>query len=386
MFSNFLSESRFGNENCLTALYSPTISFAGLKPAFDLSKLESDFDGFESMEELDNLSKSSVSENLKPFLARMADPEQDLRGYENPTDIQQTVPNVDIFCLGNSKDSCTNGDLINNQASNAALVGRSLSSTFFPFIPSRSTSESFLTSENYGEMDMDFIDQQPILMPNFIGQQPRAEALQCPSVVRLTKRLYNSSSSSSSEEDELPTYSEGQESNASASEDCIKERCSTRITLADAGLKLFGRGSREKLTAVQRKMLEHKPARGRRRCKQLAVMTPVEIQLEKAMRLEKSRLSARDSRLRKKSLVNILQKEINEFKKRESRAQKEIQGLKHKNKSLQQILENMQGLLKGYGHYLLPSLQPTANVNVITRGKGRPKRIFKNTAGDGTTD
>lgn len=54
----------------------------------------------------------------------------------------------------------------------------------------------------------------------------------------------------------------------------------------------------------------HKPARGRRRRKQLATMSAMEIEAEKDARLEKNRQSARDCRLRKKSFIQGLEKKL----------------------------------------------------------------------------
>ncbi len=57
----------------------------------------------------------------------------------------------------------------------------------------------------------------------------------------------------------------------------------------------------------------HKPARGRRRRKQLMMMSADEIEAENEQRLEKNRQSARDCRLRKKSYIHTLEDKIQDI-------------------------------------------------------------------------
>lgn len=70
-------------------------------------------------------------------------------------------------------------------------------------------------------------------------------------------------------------------------------------------------------------------------------MSPEEVEIEKAMRLEKSRLSARDGRLRRKGYVGILHEEINELELREARSKKSVAQLKLANKNLQDELNTL---------------------------------------------
>eukprot|EP00729_Bicosta_minor_P019279 gene19279-9169_t len=61
-------------------------------------------------------------------------------------------------------------------------------------------------------------------------------------------------------------------------------------------------------------MVGYRPARGRARAKQLAAMTPQQIDAEKAARLERNRLCARECRQRKKGRDNENQQIIDELR------------------------------------------------------------------------
>jgi len=61
-------------------------------------------------------------------------------------------------------------------------------------------------------------------------------------------------------------------------------------------------------------MVGYRPARGRARAKQLAAMTPEQIDAEKAARLERNRLCARECRQRKKGRDNENQQIIDELR------------------------------------------------------------------------
>lgn len=121
-------------------------------------------------------------------------------------------------------------------------------------------------------------------------------------------------------------------------EDLEDSDAGNHVTLAQAGLSLFGYVPEDQLTDLQRKMLKHKPARGRRRCKQLLTMTATEIAIEKAMRLEKSRLSAQNCRMRRKDAVTDLQGKIDLLEADAARTAKLLNALQNKVERLQ--LEN----------------------------------------------
>lgn len=116
-----------------------------------------------------------------------------------------------------------------------------------------------------------------------------------------------------------------------------------------AAMALFGRVPEEQLNELIKKMADHKPARGRRRCKQLAEMSAEEIEIERVMRMEKSRLSARECRQRKRGVVEELQKEIDGLERRDSQSQKVIRNLQEENKNLHQEVEALRSCIERLG-------------------------------------
>lgn len=108
-----------------------------------------------------------------------------------------------------------------------------------------------------------------------------------------------------------------------------------------SALSIFGRVPEGQITQLLKKMVDHKPARGRRRCKQLAEMTAEEIEVERVMRVEKSRLSARECRQRKRGIVEELHKEIDDWQRRDSQSQKVIHALQEENKQLHTALDSL---------------------------------------------
>lgn len=93
-------------------------------------------------------------------------------------------------------------------------------------------------------------------------------------------------------------------------------------------------------------MATHKPARGRRRARQLASMSDTEKEMEKQMRLLKNRQSAKDCRRRKKSFIEGLQERIAELESGEVKYLKQLAALNSANKSLLADLERLRKLSK----------------------------------------
>ena len=102
---------------------------------------------------------------------------------------------------------------------------------------------------------------------------------------------------------------------------------------------------------------DHKPARGRGRIHQLAKMTEKQREEEKLIRLEKNRLAAKDSRLKKKRKLNEMEERIyylesiisskdqglefiEELKKKEERIEILEGVVSNQSEAIQRLLEN----------------------------------------------
>lgn len=75
-------------------------------------------------------------------------------------------------------------------------------------------------------------------------------------------------------------------------------------------------------------LVNYKPARGRARAKQLAKMTPEEIEAERQAKLERNRMCARECRRRKKSRDNEAQKLIEQLQLELEAKEKTIEDLR----------------------------------------------------------
>lgn len=86
--------------------------------------------------------------------------------------------------------------------------------------------------------------------------------------------------------------------------------------------------------------VNHRPARGRGRARQLKSMTEEQLSIETTARVEKNRAAARTARLRKKFHTEILERRVNELEQKDIRSQSIIAQLKQQLRQLHdRILE-----------------------------------------------
>jgi hypothetical protein len=112
---------------------------------------------------------------------------------------------------------------------------------------------------------------------------------------------------------------------------------------------------------IQKLLPGHKIARGRGRRKQLEMMTEEEKEAEKAARMEKMRISARECRLRKKNNIATLETKLRAFEQKDKRNKATINRLRDEMRRLQENLRalsgvrNLQSPGSAHAHVLIPS-------------------------------
>ena len=85
--------------------------------------------------------------------------------------------------------------------------------------------------------------------------------------------------------------------------------------------------------------VDHKPARGRGRSLQLSKMSEEQREEETLLRLEKNRLAAKDSRIKKKRKLNESKDFVEELNKKEERIEILEQVLYNQSVTIQRLLE-----------------------------------------------
>lgn len=101
----------------------------------------------------------------------------------------------------------------------------------------------------------------------------------------------------------------------------------------------------------------HKVARGRGRKRQLEQMTQAEKDAEREIRMQKMRESARESRKRKKSAIQLLENQVNHYTEVDSRNQAVISQLREKIASIQTQIHEWTQL----SQHTVPALVPNTS-------------------------